>query len=203
MMVTAVLRSKLLPAALVLLGSSVAVLAQEAHDAGEAGEGHSAFPPFDPATFGSTLFWLFIVFVTLYWLMSRIALPRVGATIEKRNATINSDLDRAALMQRKAEDAGAAYTAALAKAKANAVSIGQQAKDKASAEAAERRKTIESDVAKRIAAAEEQIAATKASAMTNVASIAKDAAASIVEHLTGVAPSSQDVSQAVEKSIAS
>ena len=90
---------------------------------------------------------------------------------------------------------------ALSKAKANANSIGQQAKDKASAEAAERRKAVEGDVATRIAAAEEQIAATKAAAMGNVEGIALDAAASIVERLTGIAPSSADVKQAVAQSI--
>ena len=184
-----------------LASSGFGAFAQEAHGGTEAGESHSAFPPFDPATFGSTLFWLFIVFVTLYWLMSRIALPRVASTIEKRNATITGDLDRAAIMQKKAEDAGAAYAAALAKAKANANSIGQQAKDKASAEAADRRKAVEGDVATRIAAAEEQIAATKAAAMGNVEGIALDAAASIVERLTGIAPSSADVKQAVAQSI--
>ena len=183
--------------ALLLAG---AALAEDAHGSTE--EAQSAFPPFDPATFGSTLFWLLLTFLTLYWLMSRVALPRVGGIIEHRNATIETDLEKAALMQKKAEDAGAAYTAALAKAKANAATIGQQAKDAASAAAADRRKSVEADVAAKIAAAEEQIATMKASAMTNVSSIATEAASAIVEHLTGTAPSGGDVQKAVSETLA-
>ena len=163
---------------------------------------HSAFPPFDPATFGSTLFWLLITFVTLYWLMSRVALPRVGGIIENRNETISVDLEKAALMQKKAEDAGTAYTTALSKAKANAVSIGQQAKDAASAAASDRRKAVEAEVASKIAAAEAQIATMKASAMTNVSSIATEAAVAIVERLTGVAPANAEVQKAVSETLA-
>lgn len=196
-----VFRSK----ALLLAVSSSALLAgaglaQEAHEGG--GESHSAFPPFDPATFGSTLFWLLVTFVTLYWLMSRVALPRVGGIIEHRNAAIATDLEKADVMQKKAEEAGNAYTAALTKAKANAVAIGQQAKDAASAAATERRKAVEADVATKIATAEQQIAAMKASAMTNVSTIATEAAAAIVERLTGVAPSEADVRKAVSDTLA-
>lgn len=185
---------------LAMTAGSIAAFAQEHGGSDE--QPHSAFPPFDPRTFGSTLFWLLVVFLTLYWLMSRIALPRVSNTIEKRNETIAADLDRASLMQKKAEEAGVAYQSALSKARSNAVAIGQQAKDKAAAEAAERRKATEQEVATRIAAAEQQIATTKQAAMGNVEAIATDAAASIVEHLSGVAPSPDQVREAVRRAVA-
>ena len=37
------------------------------------------FPPFQSEHFPSQLFWLAVSFVLLYVLMSRIALPRIGA----------------------------------------------------------------------------------------------------------------------------
>jgi len=189
-------------AALVFLAGPVVALAEDAAHGGSDEQPHSAFPPFDPHTFGSTLFWLVVVFGVLYWLMSRIALPRVGETIQKRDETIAADLDRASLMQKKAEEAGEAYQAALAKARANAVAIGQRAKDEASAKAAERRKATEQEVSSRIAAAEQQIAATKLAAMGNVEAIASDAAASIVQHLSGISPSESEVREAVRQAIA-
>ena len=38
-----------------------------------------AFPPFASETFASQLLWFALAFGLLYWLMSRVALPRIGA----------------------------------------------------------------------------------------------------------------------------
>jgi F-type H+-transporting ATPase subunit b len=190
-----------------LVGSTamaVLLISSVSHAAGSGGApkgAGAAFPPFDTSTFVPTLFWLFVVFVTLYWLMSRVALPRVSDTIEKRNAIITRDVDQAIALQKKAEDAGTAYEAALSKAKANALSIGQQAKDEAAIQAAARRKQVEVDMAVKIAAAEANIAATKDKAMSNVSSIASDAAATIVQHLTGIAPNADTVSKAISSGL--
>ena len=52
------------------------VLTEEHVPASEHGGG---FPPFQKDTFASQILWLVLVFVALYLLMSRIALPRIGA----------------------------------------------------------------------------------------------------------------------------
>jgi F-type H+-transporting ATPase subunit b len=192
-------RSKLVGFSVMLtLFTSVASHAVETGGASK-GAG-AAFPPFDASTFVPTLFWLFVVFVTLYWLMSRVALPRVSDTIDKRNAIITRDVDQASALQKKAEEAGAAYEAALSKAKANAVTIGQKAKDDAALNAASRRKEVEADMAVKIAAAEANIIATKDKAMSNVSSIASDAASVIVQHLTGTVPNAETISKAISSS---
>src|SRR5437763_16775065 len=57
-----------------------------------AGEHGSKFPPFDAQTFASQLFWLALIFIALYLLMSRVALPRVGSILEQRRGRIEGDL---------------------------------------------------------------------------------------------------------------
>ncbi len=191
-------RSKLLGStAFGFVAFSSAVCAK-APDAGDKG---STFPPFDPATFAPTLFWLFVTFVTLYWLMSRVALPRVSNIIEDRNAIITRDVDQASALQKKAEDAGVAYEAALTKAKANALSIGTDAKNEAAKQAADRRRQVEADMAAKIATAEASIVATKSAAMSNVSAIAADAVTAIIQHLTGTAPDANHVAKAVSANI--
>jgi len=174
-----------------LIGTAMAA---EGHDVTHEG---AAFPPFDVTTFTSQVFWLAIFFGVLYLLMSRVALPRVAGILEDRATTIARDLDQAAAMQGKAQEAGVAYEAALAKARSSAIEIGQKAKDAANAEVTERRKAVESDAAGRIAAAEAQIGATKAAAMSNVAGIAAEAASAIVEQIAGKAPSKAELEAAV------
>ncbi|WP_342360539.1 F0F1 ATP synthase subunit B' [Terrarubrum flagellatum] len=156
-----------------------------------------SFPPFDASIFASQLFWLAISFGALYWVMSNIALPRMAQLLEVRAKKIKSDLDHAADMQAKAQAAGEAYEKSLADARANAQGIAAQTRDKLNAEAESKRKTLETDLAARLIAAEKQVGETKTKALANVDSIAAEAAAAIVERLSGKAPAASDVAAAI------
>ncbi len=174
----------------------ISLLIGTAH-AADAKAGGGAFPPFDASTFGGQIFWLIVTFGVLYWLLSKVALPRVASTIADRSDRIDNDLKAAAGLQEQAKAAGEAYEKLLADAKANAQGIGQKAKDEAAAEAETRRKAVETDVASRIAASEASIAEARAKAMSNVNGIAADAAAEIVKRITGVAPKADELTSAV------
>ena len=83
------------------------------------------FPPFDNHSFVSQIVWLVVVFGLLYWMMSRVALPRVGSILEARRGRIEGDLADAARMQQQASDASAAYDSKLADAKARSQALAQ------------------------------------------------------------------------------
>jgi F-type H+-transporting ATPase subunit b len=146
---------------------------------------HANFPPFDAATFPSQLLWLAITFGALYYVMAKIALPKVGAVIENRKARIAKDLNDAAAMQQQADAAAAAHEKTLADARAKAQALAQAARDQRAAEAEAKRKALEEELAAKLFLAESQIAATRAQAMTNVESIARDAAGAIFERILG------------------
>ena len=143
------------------------------------------FPPFDTSTFASQLFWLAVTFGALFYVLSKIAIPRVSEILETRRARISGDLAAAIAAKKSADDAGAAYEKSLADAKATAQKNVQSLRDKLAAEADARRKSLEADLNGKLAAAEEQIGAMKARAMTNVSAIAADAAAAIVRQVSG------------------
>ena len=149
------------------------------------GGGHDVFPPFDPTHYPSQILWFVIAFAILYALMSRIALPRVGEIKKMRGDKIASELDQAQNLQKQADEAGAAYEKTLADAKARAQTLAQEMHAKLAAETAARRHELEADLNTRLAAAETQIRDMKARAMSNVGTIAREAAAEIVRHLTG------------------
>jgi F-type H+-transporting ATPase subunit b len=167
-------------------------------EVGHEGGGQSNFPPFDSSTFPSQLLWFFVAFGFLYWYMSTRALPQIGKVIENRRARIARDLDDATMMQQKADAAAAAHEKTLAEARGKAQAMAQAARDQAAADADARRKTLESELAVKIGAAEKQIAATRAQAMTNVSDIARDTAGAIVERLAGRAPDPAAVAAAVD-----
>jgi F-type H+-transporting ATPase subunit b len=169
----------------------------------EADGGHKAapFPPFQKDTFASQLVSLTIAFVALYLISSRLALPRVRKTIDDRQGRIEGDLAQAQKLKDESDAALKAYESELAAARTRAQAIGNETREKLSAEAEATRKAIEGRLSVKLADAEKTIASTRAAAMTNVRGIASDAATAIVQQLTGATPDRKVVDGAVEASM--
>ena len=165
------------------------------------GHGPGPFPPFQKDTFASQLFWLALLFVLLYVLMSKVALPRVGSILQARRDRIAGDLVEAQRFKDESEAAMAAYEKALADARSRAQMIATEIRDKLAAEAETKRKMLEAELNAKLAEAERTIAATKLSAMANVRSVAAEAAAAIVERLIGTRPPEAAVAQAVDRAL--
>lgn len=150
--------------------------------------GHSeskVFPPFDPAYFPSQLFWFFLSFFALYFLLSRVLLPRVGETIEERGSRIADDLDQASRMQREAEEAEKSYTRALADARAKAMNVAETTKQSVDAEIQSELTAADAEADKAAAIAEARIRDVRNAALSNIESVASEAAQAAVEALTG------------------
>ena len=88
-----------------------------------------AFPPFASETYASQLIWFAIAFGLLYYVMSRIALPRVAAVMENRSQRIAADLREAERLRAESEAAGAAYEKSLNDARGKAKAIAQEMRE--------------------------------------------------------------------------
>jgi F-type H+-transporting ATPase subunit b len=168
----------------------------------EADGGHKApFPPFQKDTFASQLVSLLVAFVALYLIVSRIALPRVGSLLDERQKAIEGDVAEAQRMKEASDAALNAYETELASARARAQGIGAETRDKLNAASEVERKRLEDRLSQKLAEAEKTIASTREAAMRNVRGIAADAAAAIVQRLTGVVPDGKSVESAVDASL--
>jgi F-type H+-transporting ATPase subunit b len=171
-----------------------------AHTAADGG--HKApFPPFQKDTFASQLVSLLVAFVALYLIVSRIALPRVGSLLDARQNAIEGDLAAAQKLKDDSDSALKAYEGELAAARSRAQAIGAETRDKLNAESEARRKTLEDQLSVKLADAEKTIASTREAAMSNVRGIAAEAAAAIVQRLTGLMPDGKAVDSAVDASL--
>lgn len=159
------------------------------------------FPPFDTDTFASQIFWLVLTFAFLYWFVSKIALPRLASVIEERKQRVETDLADAARLKAQADEAFAAYEASLAAAKNNARVIAEETRASLASESEVQRKSLEQDLATRIANAEKTIDDTKTKALSHVGEIASEATSSIVERLLGSAPTQVQVDKAVKSAL--
>lgn len=160
-------------------------------------EAAGSFPPFDPSTFGSQLLWLAITFGVLYWLMSKVALPRLSDILEVRRDRIMSDLDEAQRLKDESEEAIASYEQALAEARKKAHDIAHVARDKAQADVDAEQAKVDADLGLKMAEAEASIAASRKQAMAEVSSIAEDTTSELVSALIGTKPTKATLKKAV------
>jgi F-type H+-transporting ATPase subunit b len=171
-----------------------------AHTAADGG--HKApFPPFQKDTFASQLVSLLIAFVALYLIVSRIALPRVGSLLDERQNAIEGDLAAAQKLKDESDSALKAYESELAGARSRAQAISAETREKLNAAAEAQRKTLEQQLSVQLAEAEKTIASTREATMSNVRSIAAEAAAAIVQRLTGIMPDGKAVDSAIDASL--
>ena len=164
--------------------------------------GQAAFPPFASESFTSQLLWFAIAFGLLYYLMSRVALPRIAGILENRESRIAADLAEAEQLRAESEAAGAAYEKALADARSKAQAIARGRRETLTAESTAKQRALEAQLAQRIADSEATISARTAEAMASVRGIAADTASAIVERLTGQAPERASVEAALDRALA-
>jgi len=162
---------------------------------------HKVFPPFDSTTFASQILWLAITFALFYYLMAKVALPRIAGILEDRRDRIASDLDLAGRLKRESEEALAGYEAALAEARARANSIAEGARDGAKQEAAVKRSATEADLANKLKAAEKRIGEIKNKALADVGEIATETTEALVRALVDVEIGSGEVAEAVSSAM--
>jgi F-type H+-transporting ATPase subunit b len=163
---------------------------QEGHIAGTGmpaggGHGETSFPPFDPVNFTPMLIWLSLSFGLFYLLMSKIALPRVESILHARAHKITKDIGEANAFRARSKEAAAAHDKTIADAKAKALALAQETHARLTAETETNRLALEAELNARLAASEMQILEMKGKAMGNVEAIAGEAAAAIVQHITG------------------
>ncbi len=155
------------------------------------------FPPFDPRTFASQLFWLALSFGALYFLMARIALPRIGEVIEERRDRIQRDLDEAARLKSETDAALRAYEQSLADARGKAQGLAKDTRDRLTAETEAERHRVEGELNAKLTETEKRIAETKERALSSVDEIAASTASDVVQRLTGQSVSEDEVRRAL------
>jgi F-type H+-transporting ATPase subunit b len=175
---------------------------QEGHIAGTGtpaggGHGETSFPPFDPVNFTPMLIWLSLSFGLLYLLMSKIALPRVESILRTRAHKISNDIGEANAFRARSEEAAAAHDKTIADAKAEALTLAQETHATLTAETEANRLALEAELNARLAASEAQILEMKTKAMGNVGAIASEAAAAIVQHITGKPAGQEAIARAI------
>ncbi len=158
-------------------------------------------PQLDLSTWPPQLFWLAVTFMLLYFVISRVAIPRTGGVIALRKSTIDGDLASAQKLKIETENAIKSYEAALAEAKAKANAIATENRNALNAEIEAERAKLDAALGAKIATAEKKVAASRDKALEDVAAMAADIASQIVAQLTGAKVTKTAATAAVSKTL--
>jgi F-type H+-transporting ATPase subunit b len=136
---------------------------------------------------GNQVAWLVVSLIVIYLILSRIALPRIGAVLAERSGTITNDIAAAEELKQKAVEAEAAYEQALADARVQAAAIVADAKAEIQADLDVELAKADAKISAKAAEGEKAIIAIREGAVKSVTAVAKDTAKELVSALGGSA----------------
>ena len=160
-------------------------MATEPNSAAEASA--PGMPQLDFSTWGNQIFWLVLALIATYLILSRVALPRIGAILAERQGTITNDIAAAEDLKAKAQEAEEAYKKALVDARAEAQRIVAETKAEIQADLDTAIEKADAEIAAKAAESQKAIEAIRAGAMDSVKEVAKDTAKEIVAAMGGKA----------------
>jgi F-type H+-transporting ATPase subunit b len=163
-------------AALAVLVASGTAMAKE-----ESG----GMPQLDYHSFAPQLVWLAIAFVALYFVMSKLAVPRIADTLEKRQGRIQGDLDAAEKANEETRALVQAYEKRMADTREDARKVVRDRSEADSAAAAARLSALHDKLNVQIGEAEKRIAAQRDDVMAGLEGMAKDIGQEVYAKLAG------------------
>ena len=167
------------------------------HEGTEHPAGGGGLPQFDFQWWPGQMVWFLVIFSVVLLLMRYVFVPKIGGTIEARDAKIEGDLAQARALRAEADVQAEQAKAEMEAARASAQAVAADAKAKAKAEIAAGLAAEEARVAGTIAAAEARIQVARDEAMTHVRGIGAETAGAIIERLTGRSASEAEVEAAL------
>ena len=166
--------------------------AEAAHEAAKVG-----LPQLNSHTFAPQLFWLALTFGALFFILSKVTLPRIGEVITERSDRIARDIEAAQRLKGETDKALADYEKALADARGKASGMAKETRAKLADETDKEKARVEGQISAKLAQAEKRIGETKTKALTAVNDIAAETATLVISKLIGQDVTLADVKKAL------
>ena len=128
----------------------------------------------------SQFLWLAVALGFIFFVIARGMVPKIQATVDKRESKIAADLERAQAARKEADETEAAWRARMDSARADAARLAQEAKNESARET------------------EAKIRDAVDSARAEIEVVAAEATQEMVARLTGITLDRKEAAEAVE-----
>ena len=164
----------------------------------EAFASEGGMPQLNPEFWISQIFWLTLVFGTLYVLLSKFILPKISNNLETRKSQIVENIEAADKQRKESEQKIKDYEKIINEAKIEAKNIFNQAREKILKGVNTKKKNLEKQINEEIKKAENEILKLKKKSPEKINKIAIETSADLIKQIIGVEVNNSNISAIVE-----
>ena len=165
---------------------------------GECFGAEGGMPQLNPEYWVSQIFWVILIFGTLYVILWRTILPKINENLENRKSQILTDLDDAQKFEDQSKEKLSEYNKILNQAKQEAKKILDGTRKKVNQGIENKKNQFNLEIKKEIEKAEKEIKMIKLSSIEDINKIAIETSSEIVRKIVGTEVNSSSVSAIVE-----
>ena len=165
---------------------------------GECFGAEGGMPQLNPDYWVSQIFWVILIFGTLYVILWRAILPKINENLENRKSQILTDLDDAQKFEDQSKEKLSDYNKILNQAKQEAKKIIDATKTKVNRDIENKKNQFNLEIKKEIEKAEKEIITLKLSSIEDINKIAIETSSEIVRKIVGTEVNASSVSAIVE-----
>tara|TARA_B100001142_G_C14200305_1_gene603505 strand:+ start:272 stop:850 length:579 start_codon:yes stop_codon:yes gene_type:complete len=161
----------------------------------------AGMPQLNPEFWAAQIFWLVLVFLSLYLIIWKIFLPKIIYNIETRKSKTANDLHEAQKLKEKAEQKLNDYKKIIENAKNDAKKIIEDNQKKLEHDIAEKKAKINEEINKELLLVEGEIKSLKKNSTTSISQIATSTSSEIIKQIMNSEVNSSSVSAFVNEII--
>ncbi len=158
----------------------------------------AGMPQLNPEFWAAQIFWLLLIFSTLYIILWKIFLPKITDSIENRKLKVVNDLNETQKLKENAEKKLKEYNKIIENSKIEAKKILEDSKKKIEEDIKSKRISFNKEIEEEILATEKEINILKETSIKNVNKIAIEASSEIIKQMAGTEVNGSNVAAIVE-----
>ena len=155
-------------------------------------------PQLNPEYWVSQIFWVILIFGTLYIILWKTILPKINENLENRKSQILTDLDDAQKFKDQSEEKLSEYNKILNQAKQEEKKILDETRKKINLDIKNKNNQFNLEIDKEIENAEKEIKTLKLSSIKDINKIAIETSSEIIRKIVGTEVNASSVSAIVE-----
>ena len=155
-------------------------------------------PQLNPEFWAAQIFWLVLIFSTLYVAISKIFLPKIINVIENRKLKIVSDIDEAQKLKESAENKLKEYNQVIENSKKEALKLIRDNKKQLDIDIEQKKQKFTEEIEKELINVEQEIKELKKTSLLSINKIATEITNDLLKKIMGANSNMSNVSAIVE-----